>query len=512
MIIIIISHDERGGGMYKFSINSLLMATALSTFSVANAASYTYEISDSQTWSNSGTSETSTAYVTVRAYVPGSNTINYTSAPIYTSTYSSEANLLGDIVGSTSNIYGKSPAWVDPYNGAKYSLMYPTNDVMRTRLRAVNDQRLAIGSYIQLGGRSTSFIYDLIYKQYTILNLPSGASATIVDINSIGQIIGSESTSYGVVPFIYDCMNEFQEITIPGSTSTTALRIDEQGKIYGRVHGLDDNLTYYIATPDSLPDTSSCSLVARDDVAEPIAFTASKNFEMSGDSAQLVKVGDYNHGGADDLFVYHEMGKYILYLGEGGFEEKIKNFADWNTVETVTGVTSATEWDFNNDGLIDKIDGNRLYLAKNIDEYYYVPQTLPVGSRAAYGDFNGDGLLDVASFNGGFVSFTYQTYQGAEPVVIEPAPEPVITAPEPVSSGDVPVISSDAKKVERTGTIAEVRNDSVLLSNGKVLWFNADSIIKYNDASGFEEWQTLEFKAWLNPNGNFIGIKVEVAE
>ena len=504
--------------MKKSIKHTLLFSMILGISCNVNATTYNYELSDIQTWSNTGSTSTTSQYVTVRAYVPGSDTINYTSVPIYTSTYSSTANSLGDIVGSVSNIYGTSPAWVDPYNASKYSIMYPTYNVMRTRLTAVNDDRLAIGHYIQVGGSSTSFIYDLSHKQYTELEGQNITSSSLSDINNIGQVIGSQSDVNGSVSFVYDCVNGFQDFIIPGSTSTSAVRIDDQGNIYGLVYGLDETMTYFIARPDSLTDTSYCSLVPRDDIAEPIVFSGSANFEMSGDTAQLVKVGDFDRGGADDIFIYHEMGKYILYLGESGFKTKIKNFSDWNTVEYITGVTSATEWDFNNDGLIDKLSGNKLYLAKDVGQYYYVPQTLPVADRAAYGDFDGDGLMDAASFSGAFVAVAYQAGQAVEnPVVVEPdpavvEPEPIIVDPVPVASGEVPAIDANAEKVELVDSIAEVQTNSVLLSSGKTLWFNSESIIKYNNASSFEIGQLLEFKAWLNDDGSLIGIKVEVVD
>src|SRR5210317_1410461 len=56
-------------------------------------------------------------------------------------------------------------------------------------------------------------------------------------------------------------------------------------------------------------------------------------------------------------------------------------------------------------------------------------------------------------------------------------------------------------------TITAIGANNVLLTSGKTLWFGAATIIKFNDASGFEMGQTLEFKAWLNPDGSLIGIK-----
>jgi len=166
-------------------------------------------------------------------------------------------------------------------------------------------------------------------------------------------------------------------------------------------------------------------------------------------------------------------------------------------------------------GFIDKLDSNKLYLAKSDGEYYYVPQTLPVSSRAAYGDFDGDGLMDVASFDGAFISVTFQAGQGAaDPIIVEPDPIVVNPAPvtEPVPASDVPAIDANATKVETAAAIEQVRGNNVLLTSGKTLWFNAESIIKYNDASGFEVGQRLEFKASQNPDGSLIGIKIEVVE
>ena len=77
-------------------------------------------------------------------------------------------------------------------------------------------------------------------------------------------------------------------------------------------------------------------------------------------------------------------------------------------------------------------------------------------------------------------------------------------------AGDVPAVESNAGEVEGKATIAEVGESKLLLTSGKTLWFNSESIIKYNDAPAFAVGQNLEFKAWENSDGAFIAIKVEV--
>jgi len=59
---------------------------------------------------------------------------------------------------------------------------------------------------------------------------------------------------------------------------------------------------------------------------------------------------------------------------------------------------------------------------------------------------------------------------------------------------------------------AEVSETSVLLTSGKTLWLNSESIIYYNEASSFETGQILEFKGWKNPDESMVEIKAEVAD
>jgi hypothetical protein len=499
----------------------LLIFVVLGFSSVVHATTYTYELSEEQTWADGGSTNNTTDNVTVRSYVPGSNSVTYKTITLYTPTYSSEANALGDIVGSVYHVYGSgTTAFVDPYDGPKRTVIYPAIQILHTRLLAVNDDRLAIGSYNVLGGHAAGrgFIYDVIYDQYTDLVAPNTEWTDLSDINNLGQIIGTSINNDGATRkgFTYDCENGFETFDIPGSSWTVPKKIDDEGNIYGIVNGIA-NAAYFIARPDFVVNNSTCSLVPRDDIADPVVFGSSTSFELSGDYVLGVKIGDFDGGGVNDFLIYHEIGKTILYLGEDGFDEKIKYYGDeFNTL--AEGVDIDTEWDFNNDGFIDKVKntgtGNNLYFAKYDGSYYYVPQKLPAGNLK-FADLNSDGLVDFVKFNGQFASITYQGGQpevDTEPVVDpDPVvdPEPVVD-PGTVAEGEVPSIDANAYKVELVDTIAEIGDNSVVLSSGKILWFNSETIIKFNDASGFEVGQTLEFKAWMNPDGALIGIKVEV--
>ena len=501
---------------------------------VAQATTYTFELSTDQPWSDGGSTTTSSQTVTVRSYVPGSNTISYRSMAIYTPTYTSEANALGDVVGSVHHIYGSgTTAFVEPYDGPKRTIVYPAVQILHTNLHAVNDQRIALGTYYVLGGHAAGrgFLYDLIYDQYTTLTAPNTQWTSMTDISNQGQLVGTSINSDGAVRkgFVYDCDSGFEVIDVPGSSWTLPAKIDDDGVIYGSVSGIAD-ASYFIATPDYVNTSSYCSLLPREDVAETIVFGASDSFELSGDRALNVRIGDFNGGGIKDLLIYHEPGKTILYLGEEGFDKKIKYYGDeFNTL--TEGVFLESEWDFNNDGFIDKVTvsgtGNLLYIANGYDDYHYVPQQLPAGSLY-FGDMNDDGWVDYVTVSGQWASIHYQTSQViTEPVpvvvpepapvtetppepdpIVEPTPEP---APEPAPVAvDVPMVESNARKVEKTATIESIGDNHVVLTSGANLWFNADSIIKFNDASGFEVGQKLEFKAWQNADGTLIGIKVEV--
>lgn len=502
--------------MKKITMRFHLTAVLFGIMNAPSAANYTYELSAEQPWAEGGSTTTTTNYVTVRSYVPGSNTLTYKSVPVYVSTYISGTNALGDVVGSVYNVYGSgTTAFIDPYNASNKTIIYPAVQILHTELLAINDDRLAIGTYYVLGGHDAGkgFIYDADFDQYTELVAPNTEWTYLSDINNSGQVLGTSINNGGATRkgFVYDCAGGFSTVDVPGSSWTVPVKIDDEGNIYGEVSGIAD-AAYFIARPDFF-DIPSCLLVPRDDIAEPVVFNGGIDFEMSGDSAVGVKIADFDGGGVNDLLIYHEPGKTILYLGEAGFTEKIKYYGDeFNTL--AEGIDIATEWDFNNDGWADKVklggNENWLYLSKADSIYHYVPQQLPSGNLR-FGDLNGDALVDYVTFNGSFASIVYQVAQGEgfpdpDPIV-DPTP---VTEPDPAIGGDVQAIDPSAEKVELSGIIDEVNENSVLLTSGRVLWFNTDTIIKFNDTSGFDVGQKLEFKAWANPDGTLIAIKVEV--
>jgi hypothetical protein len=491
----------------------------LSVPGVSGATSYSYELSNDQPWTDAASTGTTTEYVTVRTYVPGSDTVNFRSIPLYTPTYASEANVFGDVVGSVFSVYGSgTTAYVDPYDGKKRTVVYPATQILHTRLLAVNDERLAIGNYNVLGGHANGkgFIYDVSFDQYTEVVAPDTEWTDLSDINNLGQIVGTSINNDGATRkgFVYDCANGFEMLDVPGSTWTVPRKIDDSGTVYGLVSGITD-ATYFIARPDTHA-ASTCSLVPRDDATDPVFFANTTRYELSGDNALGVKIADFDGGSIEDLLVYHEVGKTILYLGEENFDGKIKYFGDeFNSL--AEGVDIASQWDFNNDGFLDRVSRtgseNLLYFSKDDGSYFYVPQVLPDGDLK-FGDLNGDNRVDIATFSRGYALIQYQTAQ--PPVEVSPTPsEPVDNADPAIDgsasvTGDTPAVDTNAQEIESADTIAQVTENRLSLSSGKALWLNSDSIIKLNDAPGFEAGQYVEFKAWENLDGTLVGIKIEV--
>jgi hypothetical protein len=355
---------------------------------------------------------------------------------------------------------------------------------------------------------------------------------SVSDINNKGRIVGLAITENGAVRkgFTYDCESLFKPFDIEGAGWVLPAKVDDDGTLYGTVQGPFDE-GYFIARPSSLMSELMCSLMPRDDVADPpISFSVEHKFELSGDMVMGVKIGDMNNDGVNDLLIYHEMGKTIVYYGPD-FDSKIKySGTEYDTLQPVNGFVDQTQLDFNNDGLVDKVEvfgyqGNRMYLAKPGGSYFYVPQSLPEGN-IEFGDMNGDGLIDVVLFHGGFGKVIYQD----APAIANPdggtgdIPADNGTSGTPVDNGTsgtpadngtsgAPAIDADAGEVESTDRIQEVlTSDSVRLESGDIMWFESATVIKLNEASNFAAGQLIDYKAWQNPDGTLIGIKVEVVD
>ena len=550
---------------------------------VGSASAYTYDVSEVQPWSNESTTDSNVDYVSVRAYVPGSNYVTYKTVPIYSSTTTSGANSLGDVVGYTNNIYGTSPAFVDPYDGWKYSLNYPTYQLMKTKLFEVNDQRLALGNYMQTGAIVHEYIYDLIYKKYTTLSeLNSKLDSNwthLSNMNNHGQIVGTALEG----GFAYDCQNGQSAIDVEGSTWTSPQKVDDLGNVYGTFSHPDMTETYFIATPDTPTTDITCSMI-RDDVFEPIVFGNGLSFEMSGDTANAISVADFNGRGTADILVDHSdpylsNGKVILYKGERDFDKKTKYYGEtFSTIfdnEFPDVVIPADITDVNNDGIDDSIitygSTTQISLGKGDGSYYYVPQVLNKVSKFA--DMNNDGFADIITVNGAFISVKYQqpaldtapvdttapviTLTGSNPQTIELGSgytelgattddnSPVVidsslfvdavgsytisydstdgtnaattvtrtvnvvdTTPVDTTDG-IPAISPDAEQVEFEGEITSIGTNNYVI-DGKTVWITTDTIFKVNDDVPVVIGLAAQVKGMQNPNGEVIGIKVEI--
>jgi hypothetical protein len=346
---------------------------------------------------------------------------------------------------------------------------------------------------------------------------------SVRDINNKGRIVGLAINVNGATRkgFTYDCERKFEIFDIEGAGWVLLEKVDDDGTFYGTVQGPFEE-KYFIARPDSPIPDSMCSLMSRDDVADPpISFSGTNSFELSGDMVMGVKIGDLDDHGVNDLLIYHELGKTIVYYGPD-FDDKTKYYGnEYDMLQPIDGFVDQAQLDFNNDGLVDKVEvvgygGNRLYLAKPDGSFYYVPQSLPGGS-IEFGDMNGDGLIDLVLFNGAFASVMYQDATGISSPDIGtgdiPADSGTGDTPADTDTDGIPEMDADAVQVESTSRIQEVLTSaSVRLESGEIMWFNAATVIKLNEASSFAAGQLVDYKAWLNPDGNLIGIKVEVVD
>jgi len=73
-----------------------------------------------------------------------------------------------------------------------------------------------------------------------------------------------------------------------------------------------------------------------------------------------------------------------------------------------------------------------------------------------------------------------------------------------------PVISPDAEEVAFEGEIEEIIDENNYVIDGKTVWITADTIFQVNDDVPIVIGLAAQVKGMQNPNGEVVGIKVEL--
>ena len=130
------------------------------------------------------------------------------------------------------------------YNGKFHEVVYPAgnNNAKPTQdeLSAVNNHNIAVGSYLNRGGRDRSYTYNIKTGKFTLVTKPgaptggSAPSLAAFGINDAGDVVGDYTASGGVIfGFIKLAGGAFHTIAVSGAAETVALGINDNDTVVG---------------------------------------------------------------------------------------------------------------------------------------------------------------------------------------------------------------------------------------------------------------------------------------
>jgi hypothetical protein len=161
------------------------------------------------------------------------------------------------------------------YNGKFHQVVYPTsNNAKPTQdeLSAVNNHDIAVGSYLNGGGRYRGYTYNIKTGKFALVTKPgaptggSAPSLSAFGINNAGDVVGDYTASGGVIDgFIKLAGGAFHTISVSGATETVALGVNDNDTVVGayldgtsgtEIHGfiwrIGGSLTTMVDDPDAV--------------------------------------------------------------------------------------------------------------------------------------------------------------------------------------------------------------------------------------------------------------------
>jgi probable HAF family extracellular repeat protein len=149
-------------------------------------------------------------------------------------------NNKGTTVGFWADAAGDNFGFVDR-NGRFTDVVDPHgqvnagNGMTTEQLLGVNNQKVAVGFWVDANGNSHGFLYNVHKRSFTEIRIPGSASVTPTAINNDGKVVGFYVDAQGQdVAFVRSSRGQITALTPPaGATTTMALGINNEGEVVG---------------------------------------------------------------------------------------------------------------------------------------------------------------------------------------------------------------------------------------------------------------------------------------